>query len=81
MDCSAAQHSPSDHMKDAKNSANTMPKNPKPKTNSLKHLEQSVASREMNNRKNIVVVVPLSLFEMSNPSSFVNRRTIKNTIV
>ena len=69
MDCSAAQHSPSDHMKDAKNSANTMPKNPKPKTNSLKHLEQSVASREMNNRKNNTIDVALSPFEMLNPSS------------
>ena len=69
MDCSAAQHSPSDHMKDAKNSANTMLKKPKPNVNSLKHLEQSVASREMNNRKNVVIVVALSLFEMLNPSS------------
>ena len=75
MDCSAAQHSPSDHMKDAKNSANTMPKNPKPKTNSLKHLEQSVASREMNNRYNVVIVVAPSLFEMLNPSSSTTRRT------
>jgi hypothetical protein len=68
-------------MKDAKNSANTMPKNPKPKTNSLKHLEQSVVSREMNNRYNVAIVVPTSLFEMSNPSSSAMTRTIKNTTV
>ena len=63
------QHSPSDHKKDAENNAKTMLKNPKPKMNSLKHLEQSVASREMNNRYNVVIVVPPSLLEMLNPSS------------
>ena len=71
----AAQHSPSAHTKDARNSANTMLKNAKPKLYSLQHLEQSVASREMNNRLKIVVVVAPSLFEMLNPSSPTMRRT------
>jgi hypothetical protein len=66
----SARHSPSAHLKDARNSPDTiLPKNPKPKMNSLKHLEQSVASREMNNRYDVAIVVALSLFEMLNPSS------------
>ena len=69
MDCSAAQHSLSDHTKVTKSSADTLPMNMKLNINSRKHLEQSVVSREMNNRKNAVVDVPLSLFEMLNPFS------------
>ena len=71
----AARHSPSDQTKDAKYSADTMPKNEKPNRNSLTHLEQSVASREMNNRYNVVNVVALSLFEMLNPFSSTIRLT------
>ena len=71
-----AQHSPSAHMKDARNSPVTMLNNVKPNVNSLKHLEQSVVSREMNPRKYIVVVVAPSLFEMLNPcSSTINLTT------
>ena len=65
----AVRHSPSDHTKVARNSADSMLKNMKPKTNSLKHLEQSVASRETNNRYIVVIVVALSLFVMFDPST------------